>query len=217
MANTLPFHIALLRLRTVHDKALAGLEQMLGEKPLYTVFKWSDTRLSFEAALNVGAGHEGLLLWNRSVSGSIEPDVLKKILGGELSPDTYSLLETLEEFRLLDCALAEVELTDSTDMFAPSGQMGNSGFKFSIQTFCADNAGAVGKKLSDRGPAEFNSWCLQPHASSWEQRSEIFATAFAHYQFRTAQNGQNPTMPPTLLPEHEGEGDLGNDFWGEEQ
>jgi hypothetical protein len=211
MDNKLPFHIALLRLRSVHDKALAALEQMLGEKPLYTVFKWSDTRLSFEAALNVGAGHEGLLLWNRSVSGSIEPDVLKQIL------DDHVFIHTLEEFRALDCALAELELVDSTDMFSPAGQMGNSGFKFSIQTFCADNAGSVGKSIAARGPAEFGSWCLDPHAASWENRAEVFATALAHYQFRMAQNCQNPTMPPMLLPEHEGEGDLGNDFWGEEQ
>jgi len=216
MDNKLPFHIALLRLRSVHDKALAALEQMLGEKPLYVVFKWSDVRLSFEAALNVGAGHEGLLLWNRSVSGSIEPDVLKAILGGELAQETYTSIQALEEFRMLDCALAELELVDSTDMFAPSGQMGNSGFKFSIQTFCADNSGSVGKPIAARGPAEFGSWCLDPHAASWENRSEVFATALAHYQFRMAQNCQNPTMPPMLLPEHEGEGDLGNDFWGEE-
>jgi hypothetical protein len=193
MSTTLPFHSVVLGLRLVYDKAYAFVQEALDQEVTDIVFRWSGTRLHFDATLTsagekyVALAKRGVHTYQKRISGDIEHDVVL-----DLTRFEQEAYRSMEELRALDNALAELSLGASR-----SQAMGNNGLSFELLTFRID------------GP-------LQKLYDNWSIRNDVFTAARNHYQARMAQGRAelDPLVEP-VVQHYYYDGSLSP--WGEEQ
>ena len=169
MHQNLPFYVAVLHMRTVYDKSKDFLRQLLGEEVTAATFTWSGEWFWFDVNLTMDSEDirkkvlQGVYFHSRSVSWSIEMSRMRDILG----PDAEALLYALDEVRMLDGALAELERSTED----PHQALGNRGLVFSMSMFDVSYGVGVFKKYND----------------NWDIRKEVFTSAMNHYQARMSK------------------------------
>ena len=168
MSEDLPFYAVMLDLRVTYDALRGFLHRLLDEEVTAASFVWAGDRLEFNVHLRLDSEDirkkvlQGVYFFNRTVTGSIDPATLRQQLGA----DAETLLRSLDEIRMLDSALAELQRAGDD----PSQALGNSGFVFSMTAF------DVSYRM---GP-------FRHYYNNWGNRKEVKAAAVHHYQARMA-------------------------------